>query len=358
YCIVKYAVVLNDSSGSSISNSIYSGSQYSVLLSNSASNYVGNNLIMSGPGAGIALVNSVNNTLESNNESSNDYGLVLNGSSNNNMVMYNKMLGNKLSDYYCSNGNSGINAENGGVNYGVTTHGCHWLAAIQTNAPPLECNAFFSPTTYSISSDAAYGLGALCYGVYSNATTINCNGHTIIATNGGTFASFKNVKDDVIENCYLKGFTTPISISNSSVQVINDVIGSSYIPPNSSFTGYGIHVSASKNFGIDNVSINGTPIGVAIFSSSDGSVENTSVTSELAYDIQSSTSLNMIHDLSEPGTGIGATISNSTGGLYKDDMFNGIIYGMECLLSSQSSTANSDAGGISYSSADNCNWLK
>ena len=60
---------------------------------------------------------------------------------------------------------------------------------------------------------------------YNNATTINCNGHTIIATNGGIFALLaKGTQGSVIENCYLKGFTTAIEATGGSGRIYNNTI--------------------------------------------------------------------------------------------------------------------------------------
>ena len=61
-------------------------------------------------------------------------------------------------------------------------------------------------------------------GTTGNGTIINCNGHTVYASHGGTFASVINASGVTVENCYLSNFTTAIYSSAPYATVINDTV--------------------------------------------------------------------------------------------------------------------------------------
>ena len=171
----------------------------------------------------ILISNSTHDIISNVTGSRNRIGMDLAGNSLNNTIFNNTMQLSTGVDYMC-NGNSGIGDENGGINYGTTKSRCRWLAAITVTSPSPHCGVALQSSLFNLYSDAQYTAGSTCFSAYSNITTINCNGHTVIATNGGTFALFRNAQKSTMENCFLKGFKTAISSQNSTMTVINNTI--------------------------------------------------------------------------------------------------------------------------------------
>ena len=166
---------------------------------------------------GVVIVNSSHNLIINNFGYRNNIGLDLVGNSRNNSI-YNNQFGNdNLAGYVCDAPDSQMNSEYGGANIGNTKKNCYWLAAVPSTAGPLGCPVALAPSLYVLTNDYVYRQGNVCFSVFANQTTIDCRGHTILATNGGTFALFGagSQTTSELENCYLKGFTTPIVIQNN-----------------------------------------------------------------------------------------------------------------------------------------------
>lgn len=336
-------------------------SSYGMILNNSHLDMLENNTIKYG--TGIMLQNSTTTAILNNTGVSGTYGLSLNGSSQNNTISDNIFTSNSKYDYICSQQTSGISAEDGGVNYGSKESDCNWLAAIPQGAPPLECDAFFHPSSYSLSSDAAYGIGQTCNGVYANDTVLNCNYHTIIATNGGTFATFTNVKNAEIEDCYLKGFTNPIIARNSSVKMLNDVLyvnatENSAYNPYSPLQPYGIVLSGSSGFDVKNVTVISMSSGIGLFNSKDGKLNSNNVTANIvSYYISNVTGTQINNNIAGSASTIGISINNSTQNTFGDNNFAGQIEGAVCSGSSRSNSTDINSGGNVCSLNNGCLWL-
>jgi len=242
----KYGVYAANSANLNISNVIASNDNVGILLSNvknsnvfknnassdSQSGIILNNVRYSSIfkntffydkpfGTGLTVTDSTHNMIYNNTGVSNYYGMSVNGTSQNNTIYNNTFQLSILADYSCNSFAGGINSQNNGVNYGAKKSNCSWLAALQAGTA-ISCPVITSGTPISITSDYVYPTGAVCYSVYANDTTIDCFGHTIIATHGGIFAAFKNSTRSILENCYLKGFTKPVETVNSHVSLIND----------------------------------------------------------------------------------------------------------------------------------------
>ena len=223
-----YGIAFSNVSESTISsdylnNTVY----YGVLLSGSRNNTIhGINVSYDyGPGAAIQLSNSTRNQVVNNSGYSSYYGISLAGASQNNTIENNNMFGSDYYDYICSPLNTPINAEHGGVNYGANRQGCNWMAVIPIGYSGMQCRASFASNYLTFSTDQLYTIGSTCFTVYGNATTLDCQGHSVIATNGGTLMALNDSKGgSTIKNCVLRGFTAIVASRNSQFNLINDTI--------------------------------------------------------------------------------------------------------------------------------------
>ena len=223
----SYGVMLNKVLYGYVLNSLFNGTAGAgILLSNSGSVSVINNSVSQGlmQSVGIGLNNTFNSTVLNNSAVSEYIGMQFSGRSLNNTVSNNTASGSTYAEIsVCSPGTGMLNAELGGINYGSTKMGCHWLAALPKFNPAVECTLSQQPNFIQLTQDSEYTFGSTCFTLNANATTVNCNGHTVIALKGGTFAS-SGVYNSEVDGCYLKGFTAPIVAVNSSVNVFNNTI--------------------------------------------------------------------------------------------------------------------------------------
>lgn len=350
----KMAISLLNVSRASVYNSVIKGAyNTSIYLSHvSNSSIMSNNLTGTDTNTGIMVSNSTRNLVEKNIGIKNKIGMYFTGDSFNNTVSNNTFQISELNDYACSPQDSDINAENGGINFGNTKQNCDWLAAVSPISPFPACTALLTPQTVEITSDYEYTAGALCFGAYANGTTINCNGHTIISDSNGTFALFKNSQSSILENCYLKGFKTPIKVYNSSISVLNNTVYAN--APNST----AMNVSGSTNIELksNRLLVNGT--GIALSGDQRGVVQSNLVNaSSVSYAITDSSGINFRNNTAQRGSGIGVLLSNTTSSTFQDDVLNGIAGGIICSYASESSYNNTDLGGNICSSSQNCNWI-
>ncbi|MEM0154265.1 MAG: NosD domain-containing protein [Methanothrix sp.] len=353
-----FGVYMKASKGIKINNISESSVANSGLFMNSSKFDTINGSSFNSGAYGIYLYNSTSSVITGNNGTEDGTGIYINTNSTNNTIAYNKFSGSSNYDYACSGNASGIASEQGGINYGQKISNCMWLSGISQNSAPIACNSFFSPSSYNIGTDGYYGIGALCNGVYSNSTTINCNYNTITATHGGTFAEFDNVKGGVIENCMLRGFTTPIIIKNSSVKVLNDKIYINSTNANNPVKYFGIGVYSSHGFTISNVTVISNATGVLIENSALGTVSSINSTArQIGYYVVNTTGTLFNHDVSS-SPGIGLSISNSTSNIFSGDSFNGSVAGALCVGTSESNSSNVDSGANYCSINSGCSWLK
>ncbi len=358
--INNQATGIYQSGGIYLSRSLFSGvvnnrlsneSDFGIYLNDSYYSNVSNNIIKYVKGTGILVNNSQNDSVTDNTGFENHAGMYIEGSSQNNLVGYNNISLSASYDYGCSTSDSGINAELGGINYGSKKSGCLWLAAI-IKGQPLSCTSALGPSTYSLQSDYVYPTGTTCFAVYANDTTINCNNHTVIATNGGTFASFLNSHNDGIYNCNLKGFSPAISISKSKVAVLNDVIGSN----STSNDSYAITASASSGLQIRNVSVSSRSGGIYLSNDANGTISNSTVNATaISYYLSNSNFMNVIDSYSAASSGTGWFLTNSTQDNILNSRLYGTVSGLQC--SGSSAKTGADVGtGNNYGTVLSCPW--
>ena len=224
----QYGISLNNVVNATVFNSLINGtSNASISLVHTKASKILKNVITYGEpnlNIGILINNSQNNLISNNTGSRNNIGMYLIGNSLNNTILSNLMQLSTKFDYECIGINNALAAENGGVNYGTTANICDWLATITPANPTISCTLVQQPGLIFITQDYKYDSGSDCFDISANDTTINCAGHTILATNGGTFANFTNSQGGVVKNCLLKGFSSTIVAKNSTISVLNNTI--------------------------------------------------------------------------------------------------------------------------------------
>ncbi len=350
----NYGVSMSNVSRSAIEDNIVAiASNASIKLSHvSMSSIISNNVSYGvGKNVGILINNSQTNRITNNTGATNYIGIEFAGSSHNNTVMNNTMRLSGYTDYLC-NGNSGINDELGGINYGNKKMGCQWLAALMAGVTQVSCQAVLQPNTYTLQRDGRYDFGETCFNVYANGTTINCNGHTIIATKGGTFADFKDSNGGNIQNCTLKGFTRPIVADGSSLTVRNNRIADS----NATYAAIAMTNAYSSYIQSNNITTQYK--GISIASSRDSSLLNNIVAlASTAYQIANSIGITINNNTAGSSTGTGMLLSNTTASTFKDNvLLTG--KGLVCTYSSQSTLSSDiDNGNNACSGNSGCAWI-
>ena len=318
-----------------VSKSVISGNNASFGLSQST---------------GIAVVNSDDNLINNNTGVNNYFGMRIENTSGNNTVMNNTMLSTKT-DYYCSPADSNMSSENGGINYGNTKIGCHWMASVSKLSPDLSCNLVPSGSLYSLGRDFIYPYNSTCYQILkSNDSTLNCNGHTLIATKGGVLIDAENATGITLENCYLKGFSSPVIAKNASINILNNTFYSTQQE------GTAISSLYSQRAHIEHNYISGYAIGINILNDLSSLILSNNVHAINAYTIRNSTNIQLSNDTSSNNSRVGLAIVNS----YLIQLYNNAFFGrvgLSCILGSGNSTTNLDLGNNTCSSNIGCSWI-
>lgn len=373
-----YGINATNSSRVTIENDTLSGNLYGVLLKNVSGSLVSNTSISVPSKVGLLLTGSNNDTISRVNASTslsggigvelnsssmdtvkmvfgtnNDYGFVLNGRSLNNTIYNNTETGNNAYDFACYGPTGGIASQYGGVNYGGVKSGCGWLAVV-TPLSNMQCRLSYASNLFSYASDEVYSYGDVCYTAFSNTTEINCNGHTLLATNGGTLIQAHGAKVK-IENCMIKGFSSIIQSYNSTgLTLTNDTI---YIN-RSGGTLTPINVSGGSDPIINYNNISSPYYGIYLTSTSFGTMSHNRVYGRTAaYVLTNVSGMKLQDNIAAPGSGIGLLLDNSSALNIQDNQLNGNLFGLDCLGRSQGSSAASDSGGNSCTSQYKCQWI-
>lgn len=350
----RYDISLSNVSRSIIEgDTVTSASNVSIKLSNVSDSSIMYNNISYGVGNNVGLLvnNSQRNLIINNTGRTNYIGIYFTGKSKNNTVMNNTMQLSGYADYLC-NGNGGINDELGSINYGSKKLGCSWMTSVIRGATQVPCAVALQPDSYSITSDQEYTYGATCYSVYANGTTINCNGHTILATNGGTFAFFKNVNNANIENCTLKGFASPIVAVNSTITIMNNRISDN----NSAKAAITITKTSDSKILYNNITAAYQGISMA-FAVDSSLLNNIVALASTAYQLVNSIGLNILNNTAMSNTGTGMALSNTTISTLGYNKLLAKNRGIVCLSSSQGSMNDTDSGNNYCTSSTGCNWM-
>lgn len=208
-----------------------------------------------------------------------------------------------------------------------------------------------------MTEDLLYPYGGACFSVYSeksssgNDTVINCNGHTVYASRGGTFANIANASGVTVENCYLANFTTAIFAGGVYENLVNNTVlntGTAISLANSHFTKVALNkmendtsgvVSANTNYAnIINNLFYGTSNAIVVSGGSSAAIENNTA-SRGVY---------------------GMRLSNTSSAILMNNLLlNMSASGLYCTGSSATNSAtNRDYGGNVCSGGNrNCTWM-
>jgi len=355
------------SNGVTIANSIYSkiinvnttsfsgGSAF--FISGVNKSVISSDIAADGTGAsrGFVFVNSSNNIISYNNATGNSgYGFAFYGANGNNV--FNNTAYQNSNDYYCNASSSGIYAELNGVNFGHTKQGCTWLVELTPLTISPSCYAISSASQVTLTNDMLYPYGATCFNIYNtpsssgNNTVINCNGHTVLATHGGTFVNVANATNVKIENCYIKNFTDAVTDSASYVNVLNNTIATA---------NFSITVGNSRYPYIYNNKIFNASYGIMIESSLYGKIIKNNITStNIPIQISGGGVFTITNNKASAGS-IGLYLINSTLNTLQGNAFTNMSrYGIFCTKSIEnSSSLNKDFGGNICSSNHDCYWM-
>lgn len=321
----------------------------SIITMNNATNGINN-------ANGFVIGNSTNNILGLNNAVQNaGYGFLIYNSNKNN-IFNNTAYSNNI-DYYCSPYSSGIYAELNGVNFGGTKYNCHWLVELNSQSPSLTPLSISTSSTIILTQDILYTYGATLYNIYNtkqssaNNTVINCNYHTVLATNGGVFANIANSSNVKIENCYIKNFTYGIRSYGSYLNAINNTITDSNV---------GISVSNAAYPKITNNTILNTSYGMLFVNTNYGTInKNYIANSNISIELGGGLGYQITGNKAYYGN-IGLYIINSTTNILQNNIFaNMARYGITCtgIATNSSISLNKDYGNNVCSSNYGCYWM-
>lgn len=361
---INNATVSNSTVGVHLSNSNFSQllnsrvstfDGYGVSANNLNNSVIINNTASKGVGqaTGFLFARSNKNIITGNNANSNPgYGFVFNNSRSN-VVSNNTALSNYDFDYYCAGGSSGIYAESGLVNTGLTKQNCIWMVEQDPATNPV-CYAISTSSDITLQQDMLYTFGQTCYTVFdTNATSaqssiIDCNGHTVLATNGGIFANIKSSSVE-IENCYLRGFSKAVISTGQQTSLLNDtIVNSNYsvtlinatypLVRNTNFTNssYGIYSQNSKYGTFQFDAFRNVSNGVYLLGGSAFKLFNDTV--------------------NVASTGV-SLLNSQLNALAGDKLLNASIHGIACTQFATNQSNNMDQGGNACSSNSNCRWM-
>jgi hypothetical protein len=348
-------MLISKSSGDHIfNNSVNGASNVSIDLVGVGKSAIENNNVsygLKGKTVGILLNNSRGNLVLKNAAAQQHYGYEFMSGSLNNTVSNNTAQLNGGADFACSGPTTGLGSENGGVNYGSSKIGCIWLVVTNSASPALGCSPVSAPSVFSMQTDYPYDYGSKCFTIDANDTTIDCQGHTIIATDGGTFATFIDSHGSALKNCVLKGFNVPLMAVNSSINVYNNQILVNQTNATAIYIGGGSYGTVGYN----NVSaVGGT--GIAIYNTSYYVVKDNNVSfSDTGYLVYNSTGIQIYQDTASANTVNGLVLVNSIDGTIQDSNLGSSE--LVCRGSSMSSTNFIDYGHNACRVASGCSWI-
>lgn len=310
---------------------------------------------------GFQFIGSDNNTISFDNSTENkQYGYWFNDSIGNRV--YNNSASRNIGyDYYCSPDSSGFVAEYNGINYGATKFDCAWLAVIVHGSLGLQCRLITTQDRITLTEDYVYPYGQTCFDLENGTTSsptrtfIDCQGHTIIATDGGTFIDIINGTSVTLQNCNLKGFGDAIISGGDTVQILNN---------NITATGTAIYAANSASGArIDNNTVLSATNGIIVRNTSYSFINNNRLSniSLTGMGIESSSNFdNVLGDIIK-SSGTGLNVSGSIQGTYGNDNVVGSLSagGFACYgISVSTGSNNNDKGNNICSSNNNCQWMQ
>ena len=356
---VGSGINISNSTGAYISNNIVAnfGTQAYSLVNTNGSSVLGNRANSAPSGYGFVLSGAYNNRVLNNTANFTDYGFSISGSMHNTIYNNRVYSGNGYS-YSCSPGSSGVYAQYGRINYGVSKEGCNWLAEVSPVYLSQVCTLITSPDTVSLTQDMVYPYNDTCFAIRSSGnltatgTTINCNGHTIFATDGGSFVSSYNTSGVTLENCVLIGFTNA-AVFTSKAQVSGISIENNTFAGSSNSS---IYINNSKYSNIQGHRIINSSYGIYLYEFNSSTVQGNNISGTSAgISLNQSLSTSLINNTIS-NSSFGIRIGNSQFSSIKDNMISNSLNGLYCSGSATSSTSK-DLGGNICPSVNGCAWV-
>ncbi|MDE1851176.1 MAG: right-handed parallel beta-helix repeat-containing protein [Candidatus Micrarchaeota archaeon] len=304
---------------------------------------------------GFLIMNSTGNSFTHNYANQSAYGYYITNSKDN-YIQDNIGAINDKYDYYCGPGSTGINDENGGVNSGETKYSCTWMALESLTGIQQQCQAVFLTSLITLSRDMVYTYGSTCFSAITNKTSsanntlIDCRGHTIIATDGGTLLSIVNSSGVTLQNCYIKNFTKVVqSSSSSSSKVLNNTIADAATA---------ISFANSRFMAISWNKVYGSITGILLSKENyDIAQNNTLSVAGTAINVTNSKSTLLYNNTASSGA-YGIVMSNSTGTqMGQSRLTSSSVSGVACYGTSNSSSGGSDIGGNFCNGKLSCPWI-
>ncbi len=352
----KVGISVENSNESSVMNStvttftdsgfLFSGVNYGTVSNDRASQGVSN-------ATGFTFTGSNHNIIKGNFANSNPgYGILLSGSREN-LISNNTAESNLNYDYQCAGSSSGIYAESGGVNTGITKNSCFWLVEQNPLATP-SCYLVSHSTDITLQSDMLYTYGTTCYSfITTNSSsgaqsTLDCRGHTIVSTKGGTFANVK-APYVTIENCNLVGFSRAVVSSSSYTDLVNDtIINSNYSVEFDNATYPSVSLSFFTN----------STYGIYGQDSKYGSIEkNTFINVSNGIELFGGSAFQILNNVVNTATS-GLSLFNSQLNILQSNSFlNTTSYGIECTQFASNLSNNFDHGENVCSTNNGCLWM-
>ncbi|MHB1830127.1 MAG: NosD domain-containing protein [Candidatus Micrarchaeaceae archaeon] len=356
---VSSGVNISNSTGADISNNIVSnfGTQAYSFVNTNSSSLLGNRANSAPSGYGFELSGAYNNKVLNNTANFTDYGFSISGSLHNTVYDNHVYSGNGYS-YSCSSDSSGVYAQYGRVNYGVSNANCNWLVVVSPVYLSQVCTLITSPDTISLTQDMVYPYNDTCFAIRSagnltaDGTTIDCNGHTVFATDGGSFVSSYNTSGVTLKNCILIGFTNAAVFTSktqvSGISILNSTFAGS---SNSS-----VYINNSKYSNIQGNHIINSSDGIYLYEFNSSTVQGNNISgTNTGISLNQSLSTSLINNTIS-NSSFGIRIGNSQFTSIKDNIISNSLNGLYCSGSTTSSTSK-DLGGNICPSVNGCAWI-
>lgn len=352
--------ISNSSAVAVIGANITQFSGYGINLTSVSNSTVRNDVAFESVSnaTGFSLSKGGYDTVTGDISNGNKYGFVFSGSTNDHIA--NNSAASSGFDYQCLGSSTGLYAENTYQNYGVSKDNCLWMVEINPTGA-YQCPLIYSASYVLLPEDMYYTYGVTCFTIdntnrtFGNDTIINCNNHTIYASNGGTFLRIINSSDVLMENCYLKGFTYGVKSTARATQILNNTIGS---------TTYAVYLNGSdclvsKCTLVADNNITESVDGIIIQNSTFGTVRNNIFTkTNTSISMDGGSNFLFSNNTANRG-GIGISLLNSITNQFQSNLLlNESQDGIICTNASVTSRSNMDNGGNVCSSNAECSWMK
>ena len=308
-------------------------------------------------GYGFNFSGAFNNIIVNNTANLTGYGFYM-IHSRNNTIYENHVYSQWGLGYYCDPYSAGVYAQKGGLNYGVANINCNWLVEIPPVFTQNICTLITASDTISLTHDMLYTAGGTCFSIRSSGahsakgTTINCNGNTMMAINGGRFLYSYNTSDVTLENCVLIGFTDAAVFSSkkqvSGISVINNTFAGN--------SNTSIYINNAELAIIYKNLILNSSVGAYMYGFNNSIIKNNTIGNTNTGIMLNGSSESQIMNNTVSGSGLGVSIYNSQFTRVMGNLEYETANGFRCYGSGKLPN-NIDLGGNICSNVEGCTWM-